>query len=85
LFRNLGRRFSLSWTALKRITELRPLFLQVQDQFQDSPALKSTGTLELLIRWASGSRHSAAYGSPKKSSSDRMAGSEGAAGFVLSQ
>src|SRR6266513_4187962 len=35
--------------------------------------VKSAGTLELLIRCDSGSRHLAVYGSPTKSSSERIA------------
>src|SRR5262245_43553316 len=50
-------------------------FLTTAGSVEGSSDLKPGGTLELLMRFASGSRHLAVYDSPRKSSNERIAGS----------
>src|SRR5438270_10465064 len=61
----------VSFTCLHK----RIAFSSTEGLTVESPITKSSGTLELLIRSESGSRHCAQYGSSRKSSTERIAAS----------
>src|SRR5207248_3912034 len=54
------------------LTQRRVAFSITDGSVAGSSALKSAGTLELLMRSASGSRHLALYGSSRRSSNERI-------------
>src|SRR6266446_9959399 len=63
------------WQVCSISDESRRASSAIAGSVAGSSDLKSGGTLELLIRCESGSRHLAEYGSPKKSSNERRVNS----------
>src|SRR4249920_2326650 len=66
---------SVGWEVCSISAESRRASSTIAGSVVGSSDLKSGGTLELLIRCESGSRHLAEYGSPTKSSNERRADS----------
>src|SRR3954471_18337539 len=65
----------VGWEVCSISAESRRASSAIVGSVAESSDLKSGGTLELLIRSESGSRHLGEYGSPKKSSNERRADS----------
>src|SRR5438876_12148378 len=66
---------AVGWEVCSISAESRRASSTIKGSVAGSSDLKSGGTLELLIRSESASRHLAEYGSPKKSSNERRADS----------